>query len=387
MRSDALARLWIVWVGDASRGPLREKLLERRRLLAKIAALVGNGEHSDLIGYNKTELERDIALTLGMGMYGSDPRLSPLGTKTGCRRLFGEVGVQYPLGAEDLHGLDEDVDAIGELLVTRPTMRQVIVKLNDGVSGAGNALVEARRSGRAARVGTPPRRSRRRVEGMRLEAEDVPFDGVRGEARVRRRHRGGAHHRRRAPEPERAAAGAARRDRRAPVHARSAPRRRQRRELPRLHVPRRPGVLAPHQPPGDGGRQAPRGGGGARAVRRRLRGRSGCRRRMVAVRDRAQPAQGRHDASVPDPPVPDRRPVRRALGPLPHPGGGREAPRGDRPPRGGRAPGALGRRPVRRGRQARPPLRPVPAGRHRLPHDQLDHRARPGRDDRGRRHP
>ena len=50
------------------------------------------------------------------------------------------------------------------------------------------------------------------------------------------------------------------------------------------------------------------------------------------------------------------------------------------------APGALGRRPVRRGRPARPPLRPVPAGRHRLPHDQLDHRARPGRDDGGRRH-
>ena len=75
--SHALARLSMVSVGDASPRPLSEKLLERPRLLAKIAALVPNREHSHLIPYNTTELERDIALTLGIPMYGSDPRLSP----------------------------------------------------------------------------------------------------------------------------------------------------------------------------------------------------------------------------------------------------------------------------------------------------------------------
>ena len=172
--SHAQARLTMVSVGDASPRPLSVKLLERPRLLEKIAALIPNRDRSHLIPYNTTELERDLALTLGIPMYGSDPRLSDLGTKTGCRRLFGEVGVPYPLGAEDLHGLDEVVDAIGDLLDARPTIGQVIVKLNEGVSGAGNAHVDL------AGVGGLPAAERRaaiaeRVDGMQLEAPDVPF--------------------------------------------------------------------------------------------------------------------------------------------------------------------------------------------------------------------
>ncbi|HEU0182214.1 MAG TPA: peptide ligase PGM1-related protein [Agromyces mariniharenae] len=172
--SHAHARLTMVSVGDASPRPLSVKLLERPRLLEKIAGLIPNRGRSHLIPYNTTELERDLALTLGIPMYGSDPRLADLGTKTGCRRLFGEVGVPYPLGAEDLHGLDEVVDAIGGLLDARPTIGQVIVKLNDGVSGAGNALVDL------GGVGGLPASERRaaiaeRVDGMQLEAQDVPF--------------------------------------------------------------------------------------------------------------------------------------------------------------------------------------------------------------------
>ena len=173
--SHAHARLSMLSVGDSSPRPLSEKLLERPRLLAKIAALVPNRAHSHLIPYNTTELERDIALTLGIPMYGADPRLAELGSKTGCRRLFGEVGVPHPLGAEDLHGLDEVVTAIVDLLTVRPTMRQVIVKLNEGVSGAGNALVEL---DGITDLPVPEQRSAiaERVRGMQLEAQDVPFD-------------------------------------------------------------------------------------------------------------------------------------------------------------------------------------------------------------------
>ena len=57
--------------------------------------------------YNTTELERDVALSLGIPMYGADPRLADSGTKTGCRRLFAEVGVPHPLGVENLHTLDD----------------------------------------------------------------------------------------------------------------------------------------------------------------------------------------------------------------------------------------------------------------------------------------
>ena len=173
--SHALARLTLLSVGDASIRPLSAKLLERPQLLARIVDRIPNRERSHLIPYNTTELERDIAVTLGVPMYGADPRLAPLGTKTGCRRLFGEVGVPYPLGAEDLHSLEDVAAAISDMLEARPSMGQVIVKLNDGVSGTGNALVEL--AGVTA-LSPPERRSAilERVRQMQLESPHVRFD-------------------------------------------------------------------------------------------------------------------------------------------------------------------------------------------------------------------
>ena len=144
--SHARARLTLVAVHDSSPRSLSEKLLDRPRLLARIAALVPNPARSHMIPYNTTELERDVALSLGIPMYGADPRLAPLGSKTGCRRLFAEVGVPHPLGVEDLRTLDDLADAVVAMRAQRPTMDSVIVKLNEGVSGAGNAVRAARRS-------------------------------------------------------------------------------------------------------------------------------------------------------------------------------------------------------------------------------------------------
>ena len=113
-------------------------------MLAKIAAMIPNRQLCHLIPYSTTALERDIALTLGIPMYAADPQLAQLGSKTGCRRLFAEEGIQHPLGAEDLHGFEDVTDAIMKMLEERPSIDEMIVKLNEGVSGAGNALVDLR---------------------------------------------------------------------------------------------------------------------------------------------------------------------------------------------------------------------------------------------------
>ena len=139
--SHARARLQLVSVGDASPTSLSAKLLARPRLLRSIRDLVPNQAHSHLIPYNTTSLERDLAVSLGIPMYASDPRLEPLGTKSGCRQMFEQLGVRCPLGVEDLHDLDDLVEAVLRMRRTRPGMREAIAKLNDGVSGAGNALV------------------------------------------------------------------------------------------------------------------------------------------------------------------------------------------------------------------------------------------------------
>jgi hypothetical protein len=173
--SHARSRLTLVHVDDASSRSLSEKLLERPQLLAKIAALIPNRERSHIVPYNTTELERDVALSLGIPMYGADPRLSPLGSKSGCRQLFAEAGVPFPLGEEDLRTLDDLADAVLRMRAERPSMDSVIVKLNEGVSGSGNALV---RLNGLPSPGSGDERAAvmERLRKMELEAEDVPLD-------------------------------------------------------------------------------------------------------------------------------------------------------------------------------------------------------------------
>ena len=171
----ARARLALIPVGDASAVPLSAKLLARPRLLREIRSLIPNAARSHLIPYNTTPLERDVALSLGLPMYGADPRLADLGSKTGCRRMFEELGVRCPVGAEDLHSVDEMVAAVQGMRVLQPSLSQVIVKLNEGVSGAGNALVDL--------TGLPAVGSEEdaaaitdRMLGMQLEAENLALD-------------------------------------------------------------------------------------------------------------------------------------------------------------------------------------------------------------------
>ena len=173
--SHARARLTLVAVGDASPTSLSAKLLARPRLLRHIRHLIPNPERSHLIPYNTTPLERDVALSLGIPMYGADPRLADLGSKTGCRRMFEELRVQCPVGAEDLHTVDEIVAAVQGMRVRRTSLTQAIVKLNEGVSGAGNALVDL--TGLPA-IGAPDEAVviAERIRGMQLEAEDLALE-------------------------------------------------------------------------------------------------------------------------------------------------------------------------------------------------------------------
>ena len=142
--SHARARLSLISVGDASPRPLSEKLLERPRLLSQIRSLVPDPLRSHLVPYNTTPLERDLAIELGIPMFAADPRCFPLGTKSGCRKLFADLGVKHPLGFENLRSMDDVAGALMRLRAARPDVTQALVKLNEGVSGEGNAVVDLR---------------------------------------------------------------------------------------------------------------------------------------------------------------------------------------------------------------------------------------------------
>lgn len=143
----ARRRLHMVAVDDGSPRPLAEKLLERPRALARIRALIADPGLSHLVPYSTTPLERDLALALGIPLYGADPRLLAFGTKTGCRRLFAEAGVPHPHGVEDVRDLDGIAAALAAIRAARPDTTFAVVKLNDSASGRGNALVDLRGAG------------------------------------------------------------------------------------------------------------------------------------------------------------------------------------------------------------------------------------------------
>jgi hypothetical protein len=89
--------------------------------------------------------------------------------------MFEELGVSCPVGAEDLHTVDDIVAGVQSMRVRRPSLNQAIVKLNEGVSGAGNAMVDlsdlpAIGSANEAAV------IKERVLALQPEAEDLAVD-------------------------------------------------------------------------------------------------------------------------------------------------------------------------------------------------------------------
>jgi hypothetical protein len=173
--SQARPRLFTVPVLDGTSRPLSLKLLERPRLLERIRALIPDPDRAHLVPFVTTTLERDLAVRLGIPMYGADPKHFALGTKSGCRRVFDDEGVVHPLGAEHLRTVDDVVDAIADLRARTPAIAQVLVKLNEGVSGEGNAVVDL------ADVPEPGAERERAaiqaaVEAMRLELAEASYE-------------------------------------------------------------------------------------------------------------------------------------------------------------------------------------------------------------------
>lgn len=136
----ARQRLHLLSVMDRSERPLTEKILERPAFLERIRRSLVNLPASYIEVYRCTPLERQLAVALGLPILGPDPRHRHLGTKSGSRRTFAEVGIAHPDGFQDLRDEDDIARAVVTLHRRNPRLRRVILKLNDGFAGMGNAL-------------------------------------------------------------------------------------------------------------------------------------------------------------------------------------------------------------------------------------------------------
>jgi len=176
---NARRRLALVAPEDASARPLVEKLLDRPRLIAHIRSLVPDLNKVHLVPYVTTDRERELALALDIPMYAADPRFFAFGTKSGCRRIFAEEGLNHPIGYENLDSPQALSAAVARMRAQKPGIERVIVKLNEGVSGFGNAQLDLTR---LPEPGSPEENEALlgRLSALELELEGATYDWYMG---------------------------------------------------------------------------------------------------------------------------------------------------------------------------------------------------------------
>ena len=139
--SHARDRLDLFATYDASQKPLTQKLLERPRLLKKIRERL-DPDHAYMVCFNSTSLERKLALTLGVPLLALDPDLRYWGTKSGSRQVFAECDVPHPDGSELVNTAADLAEVAADLWERQPDLKRMVIKLNQGFSGEGNALLD-----------------------------------------------------------------------------------------------------------------------------------------------------------------------------------------------------------------------------------------------------
>ena len=134
-------RLTLLPLYDSSLVPLSEKILARPRVIERIRHLI-RPECGLMTCFTVSEAERSLAVALGIPLYGVDPELLWLGTKSGSRWAFRKAGVPLLPGAEDLKSEADLVHAIDALVGETEHLERVVVKHNTGFSGHGNAILD-----------------------------------------------------------------------------------------------------------------------------------------------------------------------------------------------------------------------------------------------------
>jgi hypothetical protein len=138
----ARERLTFVVLNDPEPVSLSEKLRVNLDALDDIKRQVGDTTNAFIVPFNMTSLERWIAERLEAPVYGINPEQVALGTKTGSRLVAREAGVPVLPGAEDLRSVSEVEKAVIALGAQEPSVRSIVIKLNTGFSGQGNAIID-----------------------------------------------------------------------------------------------------------------------------------------------------------------------------------------------------------------------------------------------------
>lgn len=138
----ARRRLTLLSCDDSSSAPLTEKILGRPRMLRRLKEAIGDTSSAHMTCFTVSAHERQLALELGIPIYGCDPALLHWGSKSGSRKIFREAGIGLPSGFEDLMDMDDVARALTDLKNEKPELAKAVVKINEGFSGEGNAVFD-----------------------------------------------------------------------------------------------------------------------------------------------------------------------------------------------------------------------------------------------------
>lgn len=142
-RSRVLERTRLVSTDDHSWRPLAEKLLDRGDIIDLLRSQLRD-RPAILEPWNVGPAEEELSVALGIPANGTGTAHAHLATKSNGRRLLRAAGVEVPDGTEDVSSPADVVAAIRRLAQVRPSVREVVVKLDDSVAGDGNLRVPVR---------------------------------------------------------------------------------------------------------------------------------------------------------------------------------------------------------------------------------------------------
>ena len=140
--SQAKDRL-IYFMGDASDNALSRKLLGSPEFIERLRNVWGDAD-AHLLCFMVTEDEGALAEALGIPLRANSPELKYWGTKPGSRAIFAEAEIPHPDGTPECRSLRELAEKTAELLEKYPDAEKLVIKLSDGTSGDGNAILDLR---------------------------------------------------------------------------------------------------------------------------------------------------------------------------------------------------------------------------------------------------
>lgn len=138
----ARKRLKLASLGDPLPRALTAKLIETPGAVEGIRERVRDPDAACIVAFNVTDLEARLAEQLDIPVYGCRPDLAWLGSKSGARQIARRAGVPVLEGIEDVFSIEDMARGIEQIRSLRPDAEAVVMKLNNGFSGQGNAIVE-----------------------------------------------------------------------------------------------------------------------------------------------------------------------------------------------------------------------------------------------------